>query len=220
MQPSSKARDTLDNNKIVEIKGENDIDFKRRSTVLIKDTFNFNNTYNSEYNNAKYLYEVELLVLNDLRGKNSVVNTEKFCSFLIKEHDKKVNKKYDLDINIRDLYPIDIHTNNKPKENVDRFYQFNKFILSINNIISRRVTKKEIVYKKDKSRSILSVQISKSDYLKVFVLEHIKQYDYNNSFKTISKGNCKPLKKLMIIKNDSDLKYLFDVIKKYLKKMF
>ena len=197
MQPSSKARDTLDNSRIVENKGKNGIDFKRRSTVLIKDTFNFNNTYNSEYNDAEYLYEVELLVLNDLRGKNSVVNTEEFHSFLIKEHDKKVNKKYDLDINIRDLYPIDIHTNNKSKENVDRFYQLNKFILSSNNRISRRVTKKEIVYKKDKSRSILSIQISKRDYLKVFVLEQIEQYDYNNSFKTISKGNCKPLKKLM-----------------------
>lgn len=148
-----------------------------------------------------------------------MVNTEEFHSFVMKEHDKKVNKKYDLDFNIRDLYTIDIHTNNKQKENVERFYKLNKFILSINNIISRRVTKKEIVYKKDKSRSILSVQISKRDYLKVFALEQIEQYDYDNSFKTISKGNCKPLKKLIIIKNDSDLKYLFEVIKKYLKKV-
>lgn len=71
-----------------------------------------------------------------------------------------------MDINIRDLYSNNIHTDNKREEDVERFKQLNDFLLNFNDRINRRVTKKEIVYKKDKCRSILTIQISKRGYLK------------------------------------------------------
>lgn len=157
--------------------------------------------------------------LNDFRGKNSIINTEQFKNFVNEERNKVIHKKYDTDINIRDLYPINIHIDNKRKEDIDHFNQLNDFILNFNDRVSRRVTKKEIVYKKDKSRSILTIQISKRGYLKTFVLPCVEKYDFLHLFKTISKSNCKPLEKLILIKDDKDLKYLIEIIKQYLKKV-
>ena len=160
---------------------------------------------------------MELLSLNDFRGKKSVVNTEEFKDFVKEERNRVIYKKYDMDINIRDLYPINIHTDNKREEDVERFNQLNIFLLNFNDRINRRVTKKEIVYKKDKCRSILTIQISKRGYLKVFALPCIEKYDFLHLFKTIAKSNCKPLEKLILIKEDKDLKYLIETIKQYLK---
>ena len=53
---------------------------------------------------------MELLSLNDFRDKKSVVNTEEFKNFVNEERNRVICKKYDMDINIRDLYPINIHT--------------------------------------------------------------------------------------------------------------
>lgn len=160
---------------------------------------------------------MELLSLNDFRGKKSVVNTEEFKDFVKEERNRVIYKKYDMDINIRDLYPINIHTDNKREEDVERFNQLNIFLLNFNDRINRRVTKKEIVYKKDKCRSILTIQISKRGYLKFFALPCIEKYDFLHLFKTIAKSNCKPLEKLILIKEDKDLKYLIETIKQYLK---
>ena len=110
---------------------------------------------------------MELLSLNDFRDRKSVVNTEEFKDFVKEERNRAIYKKYDMDINIRDFYPINIHTDNKREEDVERFNQLNIFLLNFNDRINRRVTKKEIVYKKDKCRSILTIQISKRGYLKV-----------------------------------------------------
>lgn len=191
--------------------------YKARPTILIKDTFTFKNTYNSDFWDAEYIYEVELLSLNDFRGKNSVVNTDDFKNFVNEERNRVINKKYDMDINIRDLYSINIHTDNKREEDIERFKKLNDFVLNFNDRINRRVTKREIVYKKDKCRSILTIQISKRGYLKVFALPCIEKYDFLHSFKTISKSNCKPLEKLILIKENKDLEYLIEIIKQYLK---
>ena len=43
--------------------------YKLKPTVLLKEKFNFDNVYNNKYYIAKYIYEVELLILNDFRGK-------------------------------------------------------------------------------------------------------------------------------------------------------
>ena len=74
--------------------------YKLKPTVLLKEKFSFDNVYNNKYYIAKYIYEVELLILNDFRGKKSVVNTHDFQNLLIEEHGKEEKKKYDLDINI------------------------------------------------------------------------------------------------------------------------
>lgn len=154
-----------------------------------------------------------------MRGRNSVVHTDEFKQFLIEEHNNEQNKEYDSDINIRDLYPLDIHTTDKRIDDVNRFNNINDLILKHDNRISRRVTKKEIVYKKDKSRSVISIQISKRNYLKVFMLPDVEEFDLYNKFNVISKGNCKPLERLLLIKEDQDLDYLKLIIDKYIDKV-
>ena len=193
--------------------------YKLKPTVLLKEKFNFDNVYNNKYYIAKYIYEVELLILNDFRGKKSVVNTHDFQNLLIEEHGKEEKKKYDLDINIRDLYPIEIHYTNKSSEDIERFNKINEIMLQINDRISRRVTKKEIVYKKDKSKSILSIQISKRKYLKIFFLPAVEDFDYESKFTIISRSNRKPLERLFKIKSEEDFKYMVPIIKKYIKKV-
>ena len=87
--------------------------YKLKPTILIQNTFSFNNAYDTNSYNVNYIYDVELLILNDFRGKNSVIHTKEFKQFLVEEHSKEEFKKYDTDINIRDLYPIKIHYENK-----------------------------------------------------------------------------------------------------------
>ena len=70
---------------------------------------------------------MELLSLNDFRDRKSVVNTEEFKDFVKEERNRAIYKKYDMDINIRDFYPINIHTDNKREEDVERFNQLNYF---------------------------------------------------------------------------------------------
>lgn len=152
-------------------------------------------------------------------GKNSVVHTDGFKRFVSEELEKEKNKKYDQDINIRDLYPIETHFENKKEEDIITFKELDKIILSSSNKVSRRVTKKEIVYKKDKYKSILSFVITRFNGVKIFVFNDIEEYDNDNRFITISKKNCKPLEKCMKIKNDNDLEYIKSIITEYLAKV-
>lgn len=133
--------------------------------------------------------------------------------------EKEKNKIYDQDINIRDLYPIEIHFENKKEEDIYYFKELDKIVLSNSKKISRRVTKKEIVYKKNKSRSILSFAITKFRGVKVFTFDDIDEYDLEKRFITISKKNCKPLEKCMRIQNDDDFEYIKKIIDKYLDKV-
>lgn len=206
----------------LENKGENAILCPNGNTkqprVLARDTYELSDAYLSRCNKATYKYDVELIMLNDLIGKNSVVNTLDFKNFVEKELEKEKNKVYDQEFNIRDLYPIEIHFEQKQKEDIERFELLNKMILSNSKRINRRVTKKEIVYKKDKAKSILSFIITKSEGIKMFAFNYIEEFDLESRFITISKKNCKPLEKCMKIKNDNDLEYIKMIIDKYLKK--
>lgn len=65
----------------------------------------------------------------------------------------------------------------------------------------------------------MSIQISKRNYLKLFVKDLIKEFDEVKKFKEIPKSNCKPLNYMMKIKSDEDLKYAIDKIRKYIHKM-
>lgn len=188
-------------------------------TFLLSNTYKFKNIYNCNCYQTDYIYDVNFLVLKDFRGKNSIVNSFKFKEFVENECNKKLKKNYDLDINIRDLYPIDIHTNNKDIDDIKRFNNLNEYILLLNSNISRRVTKKEIVYKKNKSKSIITIQISKRKYLKIFLLNAIEEFDIENRFITISKNNCKSLQKLFKVECDNDLIYIKEILLKYIKKI-
>ena len=164
----------------------------------------------------EYTYEVELLNLIDLTGKNSIIHTDGFKIFLNKEISKKQKIKYDLDINVRDLYPISIHTEDKDEIDVKRFNKLNDIILNHSKRISRRVTKKEIVYKKDKSKSIVSFIITKHEGIKIFTFKKIEDLDNERRFYSISKSNCKPLERCYKIKTDEDLNYISLIMKDYL----
>lgn len=100
--------------------------------VLTRDTFKFNDSSRNTYK-----YEVELVVLNDLIGKNSVVNSKEFKIFAIKESIKKENKIHNLDSNIRDLYSIDIHIKGKNKEDLSMFEKLNDIILSYDKRLNK-----------------------------------------------------------------------------------
>lgn len=182
-------------------------------------TYHFNNIYNCNYYQANYIYDVNFLVLKDFKGKNSIINSFEFKEFVTNEYNKNIKNNYDMDIHIRDLYPIETHTDNKNALDVERFNELNEYILLLNSNISRRVTKKEIVYKKNKSKSIITIQISKRNYLKIFLLDEVKEFDKENKFKTISKSNCKVLQNLFKIKNNNDLIYTKDVLLKYIRKI-
>ena len=83
-------------------------------------------------------------MLNDLIGKNSVVNTLDFKNFVEKELEKEKNKVYDQEFNIRDLYPIEIHFEQKQKEDIERFELLNKMILSNSKTI--QVTAEDVSF--------------------------------------------------------------------------
>lgn len=66
-------------------------------------------------------------------------------------------KSYDEDINIRDLYSLEINISNKREFDISRFNLLNDFILEFSDNKTRRVTKEEIVYKKNKLKSIVTI---------------------------------------------------------------
>lgn len=162
---------------------------------------------------------MELIVLDGLILKTSTIDDEKFKQYVEKEHTKNNNKKYDLNYRLRDLYPLTIHTQNKKVEDVKIFFELNDFILEQTNRITRRITKKEIVYKKDKSKSIINIRITQKSHVNLFLSEDVIQFDKEKLFKKISKANNKPLDECMKIMNQKDLEYAEQIIEKYIKKI-
>ena len=179
--------------------------------VLARDTF--------EFENSKNIYEVEMLSLNDLIDKKKVIYDSNFKKFVEQEKNKRYKKEYDLNVNIRDLYPLDIHTNNKNENDIKIFYILNDFILNYNKRINRRVTKKEIVYKKDKSKSIVSIKLTKMKGVQLFVSKEIESIDNEKCFFTIPKTNKKPLQKCIKIKGNEELSKILKLMTEYLEIM-
>lgn len=170
----------------------------------------------SDCNKVEYKYEVELIILPDLFGKNSVINTNEFKEFVKKEYQKEQRKVYDNDINIRDIYPLETYIKNKKSSDLNNFYKLNELILKISKRINRRVTKKKIVYKKDKCKSIISIIITKNNGIKLFALDAIEQYDKLHKFFTIPKSYRDPLTQCLNIKSNEDLNYLKEIINEYI----
>lgn len=143
-------------------------------------------------------------------------NNLEYQNYLTIEMLKEKNKLYDSNINIRDLYPISIHTNEKKIEDINLFYELNDIILNLNDRISRRVTKREIVYKKDKSKSIIAIKITKNDNIRIFMLPIVDKFDINKQFNMIPKASNKPLCKYIKISNNEDINYFKLIIIDYI----
>lgn len=107
---------------------------KDNITILLNKTYKYEDVYLNKLYKANYIYEVRFVVLNDLRGTESIINTATFKDFVTREYNKEENKIYDTNINIRDLHSIDIHTNDKRKEEIERF-----------NILNRKKKEQEIL---------------------------------------------------------------------------
>ncbi|MGN1000323.1 MAG: hypothetical protein ACI4OG_00090 [Bacilli bacterium] len=182
-------------------------------TLLVRETFKFNEQVN-EYRLLEYTYEVDFVLLKDLREANSLCNDEVYQEFYDSEVKRLQNKSYDENIHIRDLYPLEIHTNKKRKIDVNRFNLLNDFILGFSNNITRRVTKKEIVYKKNKSKSIVTISIKK-DYINIYTLSNIERFDINKKLLDVAERSRKPMNKRLIINNEEDMYYAQKILKSY-----
>lgn len=194
------------------------MDLSKYKTVLFEKKYSFKNVYDRDDWEANYTYEVILCVIKDFRGYNSIIHNDTFKEYAKSEKGRCLYRMYDDNINIRDLYPLEIHLKDKRELDIIRFKDLNDYILKINKRISRRVTKREIVYKKDKSLSIITIQICKRGYLKVFLNNKIIEIDNKNKFETIPKSNCKPLEQRMKIYTDEDISYLKNILKEYVKR--
>ena len=98
------------------------------------------------------------------------------------------------------------------------FNQLNEFILSFNNRITRRVTKKAIVYKKDKCNNIISIRISNKKHIIIYTLIYIEEYDIMDKFKSLNIKSYAPLVRCTYINNNDELVYVKKVLLQYLKK--
>ena len=181
--------------------------------MLARETFKFNEQIN-EYRLSEYTYEVDFVLLKDLRGTNSLCNDEAYQEFYDEEIARFQNKTYDEDIHIKDLYPLGIHTSNKRKIDINRFNLLNDFILGFSDKITRRVTKKEIVYKKKKSKSIVTISIKK-DYINIYTLSNIEKFDINKKTLDVAGTSRKPMNKRLIINNEEDMYYARKILKSY-----
>lgn len=209
MQSCSKARDTLNNN-----------EDKYLNDQFITKSILFQNTYTFDESRAIcYKYEINLIVLYDLNGKYSIINQPSFEEFVNQENLRIQNIHYDMDIHIRDLYSVDEYYNNCKAEDIANFKILNDFILSSYSL-DRRINKKEIVYKKDKIRNIISFKISKYAGLKIFLLKDCVAFDFLNKFSIISKGNCKLLEMYYKIQNQEDINYVKQILNDYIVKIF
>lgn len=181
--------------------------------MLARETFKFNEQVN-EYRLLEYTYEVDFVLLKDLRSTNSLCNDIAYQEFCDSEMSKLQYKSYDEDINIRDLYPLEIHTSNKREIDINRFNLLNDFILEFSDNITRRVTKKEIVYKKNKSKSIVTISIKK-DYINIYTLSNIEKFDINKKILDVAGTSRKPMNKRLIINNEEDMYYAQKILKSY-----
>ena len=168
--------------------------------VLARETFQFQNECKSFACDLREItYEVEFISLPLLLIKTKKIGNKDYNSFLIDEQQKKENKKFDNDINLRDLYPISIHTKNKQECNLEMFNVINDLILN-NKSIFRRVTKKQIVYKNKKTKSIIGIKLTNYKGIKVYTLPSVKELDIENRFIDVPSKCLKPLNKKNIYK--------------------
>lgn len=208
-----QTRDTKTSEEIFENKGKNKTLSNFIKTLLARETFKFNEQIN-EYRLLEYTYEVDFVLLKDLRGTNSLCNDEAYQEFYDEEIARFQNKTYDEDIHIKDLYPLEIHTSNKRKIDINRFNLLNDFILGFSDKITRRVTKKEIVYKKKKLKSIVTISIKK-DYINIYTLSNIEKFDINKKTLDVAGTSRKPMNKRLIINNEEDMYYARKILKSY-----
>ena len=208
-----RTRDTKTSEKNIENKGKNKISPSFIKTLLARETFKFAEQVN-EYRTLDYKYEVDFVLLKDLRGINSLCNDEAYQEFYDEKIARLQHKTYDEDIHIRDLYPLEIHTSQKREIEIIRFNLLNDFILGSSDNITRRVTKREIVYKKNKSKSIITISIKK-DYINLYALSDVERFDINEKLEDVPEKSRKPMNKQLIITSEEDMYYAQKILKNY-----
>lgn len=215
MQPGYKARETFTHNKPLKNKESKK---KFGKILLMRKMYKFDIYNNIEYPVGTYNYNVDLIVIKDFIGANSVINTNDFIDYSKKERDRFLYREIDYSSNIIDLYPLESHLSNKNESDVMLFNKLNDFILSYSNRINRRVTKKAIVYKKDKCKNIISIRISSIKHIIVYVSDDIYECDCNLNIIDIKSQSYIPFKKVIYINNISELSSLIMSLTKYLNK--
>lgn len=213
LQPRLQTRDTKTTIETLENKGKSKISPSFIKTLLAREIFKFAEQVN-EYRLLEYTYEVDFVLLKNLRGTNSLCNDIAYQEFYDSEIARFQNKTYDEDIHIRDLYPLEIHTSNKREIDISRFNLLNDFILGSSDNITRRVTKKEIVYKKNKSKNIVTISIKK-DYINLYTLSDIERFDINEKLLDVAETSRKPMNKRLIINSEEDMDYVQKILKSY-----
>lgn len=152
-----------------------------------------------------------------------IINSKDFSNFLQMQYEGKKFIRYN--DSIRDLYPLEYHTSNKRIEDVNRFNELNGLILDKNkilsneNIITRRVTKKKIVYKKNKVNNIIAISIFKG-YLNLYFSSIIEKYDDKNEVKIISERTCTNLDRVLVIKTNEDIIYAKGLLENYINELY
>ena len=178
-----------------------------QSWVLTRDTVKFvDKLRNNQI--SEYTYEVKFMFLPMI---NKLFQNSEYKEFYKNETTKL--KRYESNTNIKDLYPLEIHTDHKSDNIIALFNKLNTKILTY-EYIDRRVTKKQIVYKTskgNKTKSIFSLELKK-DKVNFFTLPFDNQFDKYNKFDTIPIKSCKPLERRVEIHNIEDATYVSKVI--------
>ena len=126
-------------------------------------------------------------------------------------------RKITYEVEFISLSLLSIHTKNKQDCSLEMFNVINDLILN-NKSIFRRVTKKQIVYKNKKIKSIIGIKLTNYKGIKVYTLPNVKELDIENRFIDVPSKCLKPLNKKIYIKTKDDLNYFNNVINQYLKK--
>ena len=166
-----------------------------------------------QYQKQKMVYEVELIALVDLYGKDSIINDPKFQKFLKNQTQLIEQRTYEKVVK-DDLCNIESHLKKCSYDGRLLFNDLNRQILRRKKI-TRRVLKKNIVYKNE-FLNILAIKIiNRNGHFNISARSDISKYDTDNRFITYL-DKTQPLKKYFTIKNKEDLIYVKTIIKPYI----
>lgn len=206
------SRDTLRSSKNVENKGLDDCVIN-----LLNNDYVFKEVLSNKQKRC-YTYEVNLLIVNNFYCKNNVEYRKIVENYIDREDQRLERIKYDTDINIRDTYPLEKYIENKNSIDISHFNILNDMILNFNSRITRRVTKKRIVYKIDKCKNIVAIDIKKINYINLFFAPSIIDKKYDDVLVKVPENSRMPLCRKFIIKDASGLDLAKEMLDEYLKK--
>lgn len=193
--------------------------FRIKPCILISDKYIFRDVYENPYYKADYVFDVELVVVNDLQLHNSITDIDEFKEYVLEQQNININKNYNDENNIRDFYSTDIHLAGQRTEIIERFNVLNNLVLNYSDKITRRTTKHGIVYKLDKCKSILTIRIFKNGNISLYTLTDSKIFDYKKMFIPIPKSYRLPYENQFVLTTTDDLQYIEGILINYLDRI-